>query len=183
MKRILFVVAAMVVGLSGCASPARYVEMQSDSGVVAIPANTDVWPTFYRTRALEKIQEHVGPNYEIIDQRQVTTGQTTVNNQQVNATGVSGVTTTQETTEWRIAYRKKQGSGSVTPTMPGMPGASGVQQTQFRPGMGTGGVQPAGGMQPQGAPVNPVVPSVAPVNPAGGSGVYGSGGATFGGIR
>ena len=40
MSRIL-TLAAVVAGLSGCASPARFVEQGPDHGVVAIPANTN----------------------------------------------------------------------------------------------------------------------------------------------
>jgi hypothetical protein len=183
MNRLLFGVAAVVAGLSGCASPARYVNQQGDTGIVAIPADTDIWPTYYRTRALEKIREHVGPNYEIIDQGEVVTGKTTMNSQQVNNGHVSGVMTTQDTKEWQIAYRKKHAPAGMT----GLPGMGGVQQTQYRPAAGLGsGVQPAGGFGQPGAPGNSLVPSVAPVGAAGmpgGSGPYVQGGATIGSIR
>jgi hypothetical protein len=54
MTRVMFGVAAVLAGLSGCASPAKYVSKDSlnASGVVAIPADTDVWPTSNRRAAL-----------------------------------------------------------------------------------------------------------------------------------
>ena len=62
------VLAAVVAGLSGCASPARYVETQGDTGVVAIPSNSDVWPNYNRKAAMALIEKHVGPNYEIVEE-------------------------------------------------------------------------------------------------------------------
>lgn len=183
MNRILFAAAAVVAGLSGCQSPARYVDMQADAGVVAIPADSDVWPTYYRTRALEKIREHVGANYEIIGQGEVPTGKTTINSQQMSNDRISGVTTTQDTKEWQIAYRKKALPTTVTNGMPNMPGMGGVQQTQYRPGAGLG-AQPAGGIIPPGAQGNNLAPSVAPAGgalPGGGSGMYVNTGAMVGG--
>jgi hypothetical protein len=207
MNRFLLVAAAVVVaGLSGCATPAHDISFdpQSGTGVVAIPGNSDMFPTYYRSAALDLIKQHVGPNYEILNEQTVPIGKTTVNAQQINGDRVNGVTTTQDTTEYQITYRKKMLPTTVTPGLPGMPGvpgAGGVQQTQYRPAAGMGaGIQPAGGIAPTGTPVmqagfqqpggmttpgaqgNAIVPSVAPAGPAG-SGMYGNAGATFGGMR
>ena len=84
MNRFVFGVVAIIAGLSGCASPARFIERTGDSGVVAIPANTDVWPSYNRTEAMDLIRKHVGSNFEIVEEREVPTGKTTVNNSQVN---------------------------------------------------------------------------------------------------
>lgn len=114
-------VVAVVALAGGCAAPARYVEKGGDTGVVAIPANSDAWPNYHRREALALIQRHVGPNYEIVDEREVVTGSTTMNNQQVStqrpaAKGppgeiqtVSGVTAQTDQKEWRIWYRKTDG--------------------------------------------------------------------------
>lgn len=158
MKRVLVLVGAVVAGLSGCASPARYVEKSvgGDSGIVAIPANTDEWPNHYRQAAIAKIVEHVGPDYEIIEEKEVVTGQAIVNNQQTNTEKtanranpqlgpgerqtVNNTTTTMDRTEYRIAYRKRVG---------GLPSQYGnIIQTRYpAPGPGAAPtVVPAGGI-------------------------------------
>jgi hypothetical protein len=153
MTRVTFGVLAVLAGLSGCASPAKYVskDSQTASGVVAIPANTDTWPTYNRRAALALIEKHVGPNFEIIEEREVATGQRTTNNQQVNGNQAFGETTTQDVTEWRIAYRKKSGPPTgITPV-------GGMQPVRL-PG-GAGAVQPAGGLVPSMAPGAGVIPA------------------------
>jgi hypothetical protein len=204
MNRLVLGVAAIVAGLSGCATPARYIERSGDNGVVAIPANTDAFPSYNRSEAIALIHKHVGPNFEIVEEREVATGKRTLNDQQVNneqtwntanpllpanKQTVQNTTTTQDVTEWRIAYRKKAstsiGSGtlgsSVTP-------AGGVQSRMpvgavsppVQPAGGivppvgpNSGVVPAGPIAPVGVPTSSVVPA-GPLAPTGGPGVYGS---------
>jgi hypothetical protein len=164
MKRVLVLAAAVVAAAgSGCAN-ARYVQRGADEGVVAIPANTDVWPDYQRTKALELIQAHVGPNYEIVNEQEVVTGHTTVNQQDTKreATLNGSVPflpaekqqTTMTTTdvpqkEWQIQYRKVKVGGIA--------------------GRGTGfgtGVMPAGGVPPAttGAAVTPAGGLLPPPN-------------------
>ena len=122
MNRLVLGVAAIVAGLSGCASPARYVERSGETGVIAIPANTDSFPSYNRSEAMALIQKHIGSNFEIVEEREVATGKRTLNDQQVNneqtwntsnpllpanKQTVQNTTTTQDMTEWRIAYRRK----------------------------------------------------------------------------
>jgi hypothetical protein len=149
MKRVVGLVAAVVAGLSGCASPARYVERSGDVGVVAIPANTDAWPTRYRSEAIGLIRKHVGPDFEIVEEKEVAVGTRTNNNQQVNREQtfnsavpflpaekqtVTNSTTTTDVTEWRIAYRRKP---APEPMMHGaapgslMPAGGTTVQTQY----------------------------------------------------
>ena len=146
MKRILVVVAATAVAsLSGCAS-ARYVEKNGDSGIIAIPTNADFWPIKHRTEAVALIEKHVGPNYEIVEEKEVVTGVTTNHNQQIKREPtynsevpffeaekqtITNTTSSSDRTEWRIAYRRR-----AAPV-----------QTQYAP---TTGVQPAGGVVPAG---------------------------------
>ena len=183
-------------------SPAHFVEKTGDSGVVAIPANTNVWPTYYQTEAMAKIREHVGPNFEIVHEGLVQTGKTTVNNEHLNNDRmlnnqtINTTTTTQDMTEWRITYRKKAGPAPIINdgTARGLPngrsGAGGVQPA--------GGLQPAGGAHPlgngvqsAGGPVSPVgagssvIPAVGPgpIPPTGGPGAYGQTGAFVGQMR
>src|SRR5262245_56500841 len=132
MNRLVLGSVALVAALSGCASPARYVERTGDTGVIAIPANTDSFPSYNRSEAMALIHKHVGANFEILEEREVATGKRTLNDQQVNneqtwntsnpllpanKQTVQNTTTTQDVTEWRIAYRKKTlnslGSGSL----------------------------------------------------------------------
>ena len=212
MTRLALGMVAVVAGLSGCASPARFVERTADSGVVAIPSNTDSWPGYNRREALALIQKHVGPSYEIVEEREVATGKKTYNDQQVNneqtwntsnpllpanKQTVQNTTTTQDVTEYRIAYRKKTsfntggtgfGSGmpnGLTPAGGAMPSAGGpgtATQSITHPTTGAPlGVQPAGGVIPSVGPVG----AAGPLAPAGGppAGVYGSAGAFVGQMR
>jgi hypothetical protein len=143
MKRVVVLVAAVVAGLSGCASPARYVEKTVAGGVVAVPDHGQ------RDEALTLIKKHVGPDYVIVQEGEVPTGAvtTTTENRSNGSvvtrafswfTGDKGNTTTvtaaSTATEWRIYYTR--------PPMP-VPAAGGVGA----PGM-PGGLTPAGGTEP-----------------------------------
>jgi hypothetical protein len=149
MKRLLvLVVAAWAAGGVGCAN-ARYVQKTGDDGVVAVADNSDAWPTYNRTNALKLIQEHVGTDFEILDEGEVVTGQATVNTQNTDRqptssrkfpylTGERETTTatsrTRDLKEYRISYRRKLGpagfggpvapAGGVPPAAGGVPPAS-----------------------------------------------------------
>jgi hypothetical protein len=184
MNRLMIGVAALVAAVSGCATPARYVEKNPESGVVAIPANTDTFPTYYHTEAIDLIRRHVGSNFEIVEEREVPTGQMTVNNQHVNnddmfkSQTVKNTTMTQEVKEWHIVYRKKaspvRGDGMQLGASGGLAPAGGAAA-------GGGSVKPADGIVP---PVGPMAPSAIPVgskNTTGsGVGVSGSADVFFG---
>jgi hypothetical protein len=158
--------SGLVALAGGCASPARYVERQPDSGVVAIPTNAGIFGKYNEREALKLIQEHVGPNYEIVKQGEWVTGQSTTNNQQVNTEQVANrknpnlpgerqvatsTTTTQDLKEYRIWYRRKAVMGRPDQPFGGAPG---------------GNVMQTGGLQSQGA-AQGVVPSVLPGGPTG----------------
>jgi hypothetical protein len=66
-------VAAGLLGLVGCTS-ARYVQVTRDGGIVAIPENTNVWPTYYRDKAMALIQEKCPDGYEIVWEEEAVTG-------------------------------------------------------------------------------------------------------------
>jgi hypothetical protein len=172
MTRLLLASAALVAGLSGCASPAQEISFDptTGTGVVAIPANTDVWPTYNKRAALALIRERVGPDFEIVKEDQIVTGQRTQNNQQVNGdpmlTGqtVTNTTTTSNVTEWWITYRRK--AGPMTNPLSGMNGATvgqrpvgNVQQTHYMQGQSATGLQPAGGAIPSVQPGAGLVPA------------------------
>lgn len=116
--------AVALIGLcaiaGGCAS-ARYVNQNADGGTVAISSNRGIFAEQNRQKAKELIANHVGPNYEIIDEHEVVTGQSTTNNQQTNTDFVpnkrnpnlpserqftTGSTVQQNITEWHITYRR-----------------------------------------------------------------------------
>jgi hypothetical protein len=159
----LLLALGTLAGLSGCAS-ARYVERQADSGVVAIPENSNHWPTYYRQAALNLITQHVGPHYEILEEREVVVGQQTNNNQQVGPDFLAGITTTRELTEWRIAYRRAAnphypsvgGHTRVSPPTGSRPVTHGSTQA------GGNTVQPAGGVPATSGGATGLIPSVAP---------------------
>jgi hypothetical protein len=183
MTRFTLAVAAVVAGLSGCASPAHYVEQnhKEGTGVVAIPEPTDIFPTYYMSEAKALIQRHVGPNYEIVEGRKHEIGQRTFNDQKVNneetwnttnplmpasRQTMQNTTTTQPVTEWRIWYRKKPTTLGAQPA-PQQPGSTipPVQPAAHTPAPGVGaGTTPALGVQP-----------------AAGQSVYPAPGAQFGG--
>lgn len=164
MTRVALAVGvAVVAGLSGCASPAKLVskDMQNGVGVVAIPDNTDVWPTYYKRSAMALIAKEVGPGAELVDVQRVVVGQRTNNNQQIqneqtfnrsnpflpaDKQTVQNTTTTTDVTEYHLVFRFRPGSGA-------MPQGA-VQQTQYRPGTQGGPVRPAGGIVPQ---TNPAI--------------------------
>jgi hypothetical protein len=161
MKRVVVLVAAVVAGLSGCASPARYVEQAGAGGVVAVPTYEQ------RAEALTLIKKHVGPDYVIVQEGEVPTAAvTTTTEKRSNGsvvtrafswfTGDKGNTTTvtaaSAATEWRIEY-------AARPPMPVPVAGTGAQGP-------TGGLFPAGGTTVQTQYVSPNGPQSS-VTPAG----------------
>lgn len=141
MRRVvLLLLSAAAAGLTGCASGARYVSKQGDTGVVAIPADTDAWPTHHRRKAEELIARHVGPDFEVVAEGEVVTGQSTRRDQQVqrdqtfNTTNpflpaskdtINTTTTVRDVTEYHITYRRR-GSTAAVPTLGPVTPAGGV---------------------------------------------------------
>jgi hypothetical protein len=149
MKRVVGLVAAVVAGLSGCASPARYVEKTAAGGVVAVPDYS------HRAEALSLIKKHVGPDYVIVQESEVPTAAVTTTTQKQSSgslaarafswlTGDKGSTTTvtaaATATEWRIQYTR------ATAPEPMMHGAA------------PNGLIPAGGTTVQTQYVSPNAP-------------------------
>lgn len=134
----------MVAGSAGCTS-AHYIQKGPDSGVVAIPDNSDVWPTHYKTAALELIKAHIGKDYVILDERVVTTGGRPDANPMAPPPNAPP-----STTEYRITYAKRPPQSSLPPGAPIGPGGMpmGVRPISGPPGAGgppivtqTGGTQ------------------------------------------
>jgi len=176
MNRVAIGVVVMVAGLSGCAGQAKIIQKGPDAGIVAIPENTNVWPTHYRDAAEALIKQHIGPSFMVVDEREVVTGGN-------NSAGPTA-NTTPASKEYRITYQRKpvQQGNPIGGQFPIGVGA----RPPLPPGAGLGaGTQPVGGYMPggmtspgtmsSGALMNSsVVPSVGPaggyssVGPAGG---------------
>ena len=125
---------ASLFSIVGCAGPAHYVTKQGTEGVVAVPDDTNGWPHYYHNQAVELIQKHVGPDYEIVKEEEVVTGQVTKNDQHVDTEKtphilpwtsgetqhVKNTATTTDVTEWRITSRKRTGpsvgASTIVPT-------------------------------------------------------------------
>ena len=73
-RRLVRVLAPLLLaGVGGCGAPGARVVLQTErGGAVAIPNNSDVWPTYYRRKALEMIAAQCPDGYEITDEREVT---------------------------------------------------------------------------------------------------------------
>ena len=104
----------------GCAN-ARSISRTADEGIVALADNSDSWPSYYRTKGRKMIVDHVGSDYEIVEEKEVTVGYTTIQNQQVTSEPTFGtipflpaerqttITNSTQTPqkEWQIHYRRR----------------------------------------------------------------------------
>ena len=109
---------SVLVALSGCAS-ARYVLKDAESGVVAIPANSDSWPSHHRQKAEELMRQQFPDGYVIELEEEAVVGQQTSFNEDSDGGSVklgkfeigsgkrSGTQTTVNQAEWRIHYRRR----------------------------------------------------------------------------
>jgi hypothetical protein len=113
---------APLLVLMGCADPvARQVLRTRDAGVVAIPDNTDRYPNYNRSQALDIINDHVGRRYEIEKEEEFVLGATTTNESAVRKrngwnwivpwrlseeAATTNTSNTRNQTEYRIHYRR-----------------------------------------------------------------------------
>jgi hypothetical protein len=161
-SRLALLCACGFGGLTGCNS-ARYVTIESTGGVVAIPSNTNFWPTFNRRHAEELMQARCPAGYVIEREEEVVVGTTQSVDTTTNTKGDATLaalriapvtqetqqkTTSQNMTEWRIYYRRKD-AAVVSSAAPVQPAAA---------------VNPAAGVNPAGPPRGNPVP-VSPGNP------------------
>jgi hypothetical protein len=128
------VCALLLATLTGCVSPARYVAVDGNSGVVAMPDNSDSWPCYNRRHAEELMKKKFPEGYVIDKEEEVVVGQTQFTNRNQQTTGnpllaalyvAPVVDETHETTtyhdqkEWRIYFRKANAPAPVpVPTSP-----------------------------------------------------------------
>jgi hypothetical protein len=156
MKRlILSITLFVVVGLSGCANPARYVVREDTGGIVAIPNNSNAWPSYNRKHAEELMSQHYPEGYEIIREEDTVTGQVT-NNTQIKPTLFTGeeqatTNTTTDHTEWRIYYRPKGSSGFSEPIDPNLSPVRGAGRPRGMP------IGPRGDMMPSNPQFKPTL--------------------------
>jgi hypothetical protein len=157
----------VLLGLIGC-SEARLVMRDQYGGVVAIPANSDRWPSYNRKNAEELMSKQCPEGYVIESESEVQTGQRTVvqNGPPRTASSYNVVvagTQTQEistdrVTEYRIVFRSKNAPTTVPPLKEGALGAKGLIPFQPTPppeSPPAPAVIQAGGLPKEPLPVNP----------------------------
>lgn len=76
-----------LIGLTGCAS-ARYVQVDQEGGIVAIPSNSNVWPSYHRDKAEALMRQKCPNGYVIEREEEAVTG---------TVAHTSGQTNTRET--------------------------------------------------------------------------------------
>jgi hypothetical protein len=127
-------VVFLILGLAGCAGP-RFVAQDPTGGVIAIPSNTDYWPTHFRSKAEELMARKCPQGYHIEHEEEVVVGQSVTgtdstdtqtqdlpghrnrSNVQLTTSESSHTTTSQDITEYRITFRAN--------TVPGMSAGAG----------------------------------------------------------
>jgi hypothetical protein len=104
-----------VCGLTGCGSSARYVAATNDGGIIAIPANTDDWPSHYRRDANELMAKKCPRGYVIDHEEEITTGQVTTHQTKADPDPFKGIvmgqkvdaTEVHDQKEYRITFHAK----------------------------------------------------------------------------
>jgi hypothetical protein len=74
-RNALLLVALMgLAALSGCAN-ARHLQVDRDSGIVSMPANTNCWPHYYRDHAEALMRQKCPAGYEVVREEEAVVGQ------------------------------------------------------------------------------------------------------------
>jgi hypothetical protein len=147
LRKVRSLVLLSLMALAGCET-AHVVSKDAYGGVVAIPQKSNSWPFYHYDKALALIKKEC-PDYEILSEGQVVTGQMTTNRDSTETQnrdltpkgsrwGATATTTdtTQTTevrnrTEYRITYRRK-GAPPMVGMPPGMqPPLPPLQQAQY----------------------------------------------------
>ena len=107
--------AVLIVVNGGCSS-ARFVLKEPGRGIVAIPANTNYWPTKHREHARELMQQHFPGGYKIDKEEEVAVGETTATAENGDGSQIElaggwitlgshrSTTTKTDVTEYRFEY-------------------------------------------------------------------------------
>jgi hypothetical protein len=120
MRHCALLAGLAVFMLTGCAASPRVVSATPAGGIVAIPNNSNAWPSYHRTKALELIAKQCPRGYQIDREEEVVIGQTTTNSTQQDtkeipiAKGLAvdvrqtthNTTEVRDRTEYRIWYSK-----------------------------------------------------------------------------
>ncbi len=111
-RTVRVALAALLLGpCCGCVG-ARYVSLGPEGGIVAVPENTNVWPTFYRDKAEALMRDACPEGYVIEHQGEVTVGSRTSEytgapDASVSSLLKSGKTTeVRPLTEWQIVFHR-----------------------------------------------------------------------------
>lgn len=84
MRKLLFLMLLLAaVGGSGCSS-ARYVQRGEDEGVIAVADRSNSWPSYNYDKALSLIVDHVGDEFEIVEEWSEKTGESVLKEHQAN---------------------------------------------------------------------------------------------------
>lgn len=117
----LLVIALALASSTGCQS-ARYVLREPAQGVVAIPDNSNSWPSYNRKNAEKLMQEHFPEGYVVDREEEAVVGQTTNFSENSNGSiipvgkkpmigigigSTSGTATTVNATEYRLYYHRR----------------------------------------------------------------------------
>ncbi|HYT93750.1 MAG TPA: hypothetical protein VEL76_33835 [Gemmataceae bacterium] len=135
-RRAALTALLLVCGLGGCGT-ARQITVTSDGGCIAIPENSDVWPTNYRTKAIELMKKQCPQGYVIVREEEVVTGKVRTDseatdtqtqdvssrrrpNATLTTTSTSHTSAVRDQTEYRIYYQKTGASTGVQGRAPAM---------------------------------------------------------------
>jgi hypothetical protein len=77
----LLVALLLIPGLGCACSSVRVVSRTPNGGAIAIPNNSDQWPTYYRSRA-ERLMRRICPTGYVIDHEEVVTAESVQSRQQ-----------------------------------------------------------------------------------------------------
>ena len=128
----LVMVPFLLIALSGCGS-ARYVVQDPQGGIVAIPSNSNYWPTHYRDGAEKLMRQKCPAGYIIDREEEVVVGQTTTGSTRtdtnsydvgrrrfapagtVTVSDTRHTTNTKDQTEYRITFHAKDAAPDSPP--------------------------------------------------------------------
>ena len=179
------IVLVAACGLSGCAAPARVIQQDAVSVVVAVPDNTNTWPYYYRDEATKTAKEYL-PDAYLDSTSRVKVGASVTNAQNVDRRDIGGennkprvgevvsstnTTTVSDNYEYHLMFRTRgltrgqgylpMGPGGAAPPVPGGP----VMQSGFQRPAPQGfdprsvpPVSPPGNIPPAGFPATGLPP-------------------------
>jgi hypothetical protein len=112
----LIVLIVLPLGLAGC-SDARLIRTDPNGGVVAIPRNTNAWPSYNRKAAEELMKQKCPQGYVIDGEHEVVVGHTS----EEQVSGSFHTVVNRPVTEWEISFHAV---GTPPPMPPGVVPAS-----------------------------------------------------------